>query len=616
MFTNLSFTISGFRCVYGALTAFAWLITFLFSLDYLKEDKKRWRYYLFNLLTLVATLGIFFAADFFTLFLFFEIMSFTSFMWVLHRETRESFYAAGTYLAIAIAGGLSILMGMLLVWRSLGTLCFHELYEKAMLIEDKTQLYIAACCMFAGFGAKAGAFPVHVWLPMSYREAPAPATALLSAILSKTGIFGLLCISATILPMDDQWGFFILVIGIITMVLGGICGLCSDNLKTTIAYSSMSQIGFILVGVGMQGLLAEENGLAVWGTMLHMVNHTFVKLLLFLLAGVIFAKAGGYELNHLKGFGKRKPFLQLCFILGAAGVGGIPLLNGYISKTLLHESIVEYQHMAGTGKAIESLFLFSGGLTLAYMTKLYVVLFVEKNENKELQKQYEHMTNYVSTGSRIALVLCAIPVLLIGLLPNHIGKWIMDSMSELMHVEQEMEQISYFSLTNLTGVLISVLVAVVMYLLVVKGLMLHKKEKGYHNPIPNWVSMEVYLYRDVMFRFIPFLLCVMARVLDCIVDSLVVILRKTVYRDRALPYELPEGNLFTHRLAQMVTVIHKAQERFAHKPKSNRNYEHEIALKNTELVEDMKIVERSLSFGLFMFCLGLTLTLIYLFAVN
>ena len=464
---GLHFQYTGFRGIFGVLAAFAWFVTFLFAKEYMKNDTNVIRYDFFNLFTLGATMGIFYAADLFTLFFFFEIMSFTSFMWVVHRQTKEAFYAAGTYLGIAIAGGMAILMGLFLVYNKLGTLYFGEMYDKAVncIAEGGAAwLYAAAGCMFVGFGAKAGAFPVHVWLPQSYTEAPAPATALLSAILSKTGVFGILLITLEVLPMDGNWGLFILLAGVVTMVLGGIKGVMSDNLKTTLAYSSMSQIGFILAGVGMQGLLSEmmvsalsmgpngyegidkvweAYGAAVNGTLLHMLNHSFVKLVLFLTAGIVFAQAGSYELNKVRGFGRKKPFLLAAFLLAAAGVGGIPLLNGYVSKTLLHESITAYTELlkgdmiemaavAGQNtvymtlspmllKAVEYLFLFSGGLTIAYMTKLFAALFVEENQNRELQIAYEQKKDYASVWSRLAIVLCVLPIPLIGLFPNAVA---------------------------------------------------------------------------------------------------------------------------------------------------------------------------------------------------
>lgn len=645
---GLHFLYTGFRGIFGALTAFAWFVTFLFSREYMKNDTNVIRYDFFNLMTLGATMGIFYAADLFTLFFFFEIMSFTSFMWVAHRQTIKSAYAAGTYLGIAIAGGMAILMGLFIVYNRLGTLYFGEMYAKAVKTAgaggDITWLYIAAVCMFAGFGAKAGAFPVHVWLPDSYTQAPAPATALLSAILSKTGVFGLMLVSLEILPMRESWGVFLLAIGVITMVAGGVRGVMSGSLKTTLAFSSMSQIGFVLVGVGMQvllaGLMAGISGdagyykeaagvfaMAVNGTFIHMINHSLVKLVLFMAAGVIFMHTGSYELNKVRGFGHRKPFLFVTFLLAAAGVGGVPVLNGYISKTLLHESIVEYASLLGDMsslsvfmKAVEYLFLFSGGLTVAYMTKLFVVLFVEKNQDSALQSAYEAKKDYASILSKLAIGLCALPIPFIGLLPKVFAErvaeygFVRSGVRDIWYYKQE--NVRYFSPKSLLGAVISITIGIAVYFLIVRLLMLHKKEKGYRELFPSWLNMEKYLYRAVFYTAVPFLLGIISRILDSIVDILVVVLRRTVYSDRALPYELPEGNRVTHRIGYSMERIRMFYCMAAKKEYEPKNYEHKLAIKSTDFFENFRIIECSLSFGLFMFCMGLGLTMVYLLVVN
>ncbi len=678
---GLHFMYSGFRGIFGVLTAFAWFVTSLFSYEYMRDDTNVIKYDLFNLLTLGATMGIFYAADLFTLFFFFEIMSFTSFVWVAHRQTREALYAAGTYLGIAIAGGMAILMGLFIVYSQLGTLSFDKMAGNTMVMigsdskANITWMFVAAGCMFVGFGAKASAFPVHVWLPQSYTEAPSPATALLSAVLSKTGIFGIMLVTLDVLPMQGSWGVFILMVGIVTMVLGGIRGVMSNNFKTTLAYSSMSQIGFILTGVGMQSLLAEYLmwtnavqyadvlsgmdgawymdseivaeitkvfGMAVNGTCLHMLNHSLVKLVLFMVAGVIFMQVGSYELNQVRGFGRRKPFLLVTFVLAAAGVGGIPFLNGYVSKTLLHESIAEYGALltlaegssiepmlsatSGLMKVSEALFLFSGGLTVAYMTKLFVVLFIQKNSDKKVQEAYDAKKNYASVLSKFAIGVCALPIPFIGMLPNRVAKPVAEyglvrfGLSELL--EQQKENIHYYSFKNLSGALISITVGVVVYFLVVRIMMLrgvfsNKKKEGYRDVFPTWLNMEKYVYRAVFYTAVPFVLGIISRILDSIVDIAVVILRNTVYSDRALPYELPEGNRVTHRIGYSMERIrllyYAVMRKEGYEPK---NYEHKLAMKGTDIFENFRIIERSLSFGLFMFCVGLGLTMIYLLVVN
>ena len=254
------------------------------------------------------------------------------------------------------------------------------------MMENPADFYVIGVLILFGFAAKAGLFPLHIWLPNAYTVAPAPSSALLSCLLTKTGVFGTIIVSCKLFLHDAAWGQIILILGIITMVLGAVLAVFSVNLKRTLACSSMSQIGFIIIAIGMQGLLGEHNALAASGTLLHFLNHSLFKLLLFLGAGVIFMNLRELNLNKIRGYGKDKPLLKLIFLMPILGIGGIPLWNGYISKTLIHESMVEYIEVlkeAGQSiafmKGAEILFLFSGGLTLAYMTKIFVCIFLEDN---------------------------------------------------------------------------------------------------------------------------------------------------------------------------------------------------------------------------------------------
>ncbi len=618
----------GAGAVLGTVAAFAWFLVYLFSREYMKSDKGVIRYEFFNLMTLGATMGVFFAADLFTLFFFFEIMSFTSFMWVAHRQTRGALYAAGTYLGISVAGGMAILMGLFIVYSHIGTLDLGSIEECCATLRQNNSgrqwLYIAASCMFAGFGAKAGAFPIHAWLPKAYTEAPAPATALLSAVLSKTGVWGIWIVTVSILGGEVNWGAFVLVIGTVTMVYGGLRGVLSDNLKTTLAYSSMSQLGFIMVGVGMAGILKAllpAEGIAVnqnpvfegfkmaeQGMFLHMVNHSIVKLTLFMAAGVIFMNVGSYELNRVRGFGRKKPFLLVVFALAAAGISGVPLLNGYVSKTMLHESITlcggylaqnmtHASYLNGLVKCVEYLFLFSGGLTVAYMLKLCMALFAEKNEDASVQKEYDEKKNYVSFSTKLSLACCALFVPIVGLSPLFLKREI-------------------FSLKSLSGAAVSIVIGIVVYAVVVRLIVFNKKERHYRDIFPRWIDIERYVYRALFYRTIPFLLGIISRILDSLVDSIVLLLRKTVYRERALPYELPEGNRITHSVGAAMENVRRLYYAVRKKDYEPKNYEHRLALKNMDFFESLRIVERSLSFGLLMFCVGLMLTMVYLLVVN
>ena len=196
---GLSFMLDGFRALYAVVAGVMWLATSMLSRDYFAHHyRNRNRYYLFYLLTLGATLGVFLSADLFTTFIFFEVMSFTSYTWVAHDETPGALRAAETYLAVAIIGGMVMLMGLFLLEHALGTLRIDALYAAAEACPDKGVLWAAGVCILFGFGAKAGMFPLHIWLPKAHPVAPAPASALLSGILTKSGVFGVIAVSANI----------------------------------------------------------------------------------------------------------------------------------------------------------------------------------------------------------------------------------------------------------------------------------------------------------------------------------------------------------------------------------------------------------------------------------
>lgn len=391
---GLHLELDGFRLVYLLIAVLMWSVSGIFSKEYMAHYKNRRRYYIFFWATFLATAGVFLSADLFTTFIFFEIMSFTSYVWVAFDEKKESLRAAETYLAVAVIGGMVMLMGIFLLYSLTGTLEIDRLHQAAAEVTDKKMLYIAGGLMLFGFGAKAGSFPLHIWLPKAHPVAPAPASALLSGILTKTGIFGIIVISCRIFGGDENWGLLIIALGTITMFLGAFLALFSINLKKTLACSSVSQIGFILVGIGMYVLLAaagENPSMAARGAFLHMVNHSMFKLVLFLCAGAVFMNLHQLDLNEIRGFGRNKKVLKFCFLMGALGIAGVPLWSGYVSKTLIHESIVEYQMInpAGLWKAVEWIFLASGGMTVAYMTKLFVAVFVEKHP--ERQEEFDKM---------------------------------------------------------------------------------------------------------------------------------------------------------------------------------------------------------------------------------
>lgn len=658
---GIYFTLDGFRALYGTIAAFMWFMSTLFSREYFAHYRNRNRYYLFLLLTLGATEGVFLSADFYTAFIFFEIMSLASYVWVAHDERKESLRAAATYLAVAVIGGLVMLMGIFLLYSMTGTLRYDQLTGLSAQIAGSAgnfanqgagaaeqsggiaglaagmsghgtvstgRLWAAGLCILFGFGAKAGAFPLHIWLPKAHPVAPAPASALLSGILTKAGMFGILILSSRIFSGDAAFGSLILLIGVATMVVGAVLALFSVDLKRTLACSSVSQIGFILVGVGMSGLLAQENALALRGSFLHMVNHSLIKLALFMAAGVVFMNVHKLDLNEVQGFGRKKPLLHYIFLMGALGIGGMPLWNGYVSKTLIHESIVEYVELLNEGavagffsadamRGIEWAFLVSGGLTVAYMLKLYVVLFVEKNNNPQTQERFDGLKgSYMNKTSAAALTVSATLLPIMGFFPNQIMNPLADlGYGFLQGSTNAYGMASWFSPENLKGAGISIGIGLLIYLIIVRLLLVEKKEGKtiYVNRWYKYLDLEDVVYRPVLLKALPFVFGVLCRVLDSLVDFVVVFLRKTVYKDSEIPHELEEGTPLTHALGCVANGWKRlCNATIRRKKPRDVDYEHKFAMVYEELSEVGTIISRSLSFGLLLFCIGLIITVVYL----
>ena len=531
--TGLSFEVNGFKAAYAVITALMWAGTTLFAPEYFRHEKEGLeRYWMFILLTLGATEGVMLSGDLMTTFIFFEILSFTSFTWVIHEQTKEAVKAGYTYLFIAVFGGLVLFMGLALLYYETGTLSYADLKAAVDACPDRGMILAAGICVLLGFGAKAGMFPLHVWLPKAHPVAPSPASALLSGILTKVGIYGILMITLHALVEDYVFGSIILIAGMITMLLGAVLGVFSVNLKRTLACSSMSQIGFILTGVGMLILLSaagseEGYAIALPGLLLHMVNHSIIKLTLFMCAGVVVMNLHKLNLDEIRGWGRKKNKLKIAFALGALGISGVPLMNGYMSKTLLHEGIVEGIHLlegiSSYLKAAEWIFLVSGGLTFCYMLKLFICIFVEENKDPVLQQKYDMPGAYMNLTSTIAILGSSIFCLLLGqpLISTRLGAF-MSGNSHILHFKA-------FTLTNLKGGAISLCIGGILYLVAVRGLL--KKDGRYKDYWPKWLDLEDLVYRGIPARLIFALWCTVLRIVEMSTDTIIVLIRKTFMRE-------------------------------------------------------------------------------------
>ncbi len=433
---NLTFRVDGFSLIVALVSTFVWLAATIYALSYMDHEENRGRFYTLLLLTFSGTIGVPLAGDFLSLLLFFEIMSLASYVLVVHTQSDEAYSAGNLFLYLGVFGGMSILSGLALLYFRNGTL---DILPGTMVIESMDAVVpLAAVLMILGFGIKAGMAPLHIWLPRAHPVAPAPASALLSGIMIKTGAYGIICIINVLLVpsvepraavflarhFESFWdivstmGFVIIWVGIVTMFMGVILALIQDNIKRMLACSSISQMGFILVGVGVAGYLKYEGAMGMAGASYHIINHALFKSALFLAAGVIAYKIGEMNMYNLGGLWRKLPFTFIVVVIGSLGIAGVPLFNGYASKTLLHHAIVEaYEHYGVTALfEAERIFMITAAGTVLYYLKFIYLTFLRKppEESEELLKDVKKE----SLAMKIGMGMLAISIVLIGFNPS------------------------------------------------------------------------------------------------------------------------------------------------------------------------------------------------------
>jgi len=608
---GLSFQVGGFRSVYLLATVFAWLMSALFTGDYMRHGENQARYGFFLLLTLSGTVGVFLSADLYTTFIFFEIMSLSSYAWVAHEETEFAASAAATYLAVAVIGGLAALMGIWLLHSVTGTLRIDELkvaVSAARAAGRDGRILAAAICLLVGFGAKAGMFPIHIWLPKAHAAAPATASSLLSGVLTKAGIFGVILLSCEIMSGDAAWGVLMMVIALFTMVTGGVLALFDDNIKRTLACSSVSQIGFILSGCAALTLL-PESAHAAEGVALHMLNHTLCKLVLFTCAGIAYMNAHTLSLEKLRGWGRGKPIFFLAFLIGTWGITCMPGGSGYLSKTLLHEAVIECAEVLSPAfvRVSELLFLFSGGLTVAYMTKLFVVLFLEKPEKAGAHGR----TMSAATG--FAVLLPAALILILGLFERQTTDRIITASMDFFLIEH-FHAPDCYHWAELKGAVISLLIGAALYFLVVRPACLRMRDgrKTYVNARPQWLDLERYGYRP-LFALLLTVFGALARAADSFMDATIALLRATCYQDLTYKPAPEYGNRFTYLLGTTLDRIADSYCAVTHKTRRAKPYIYRVSKFYEIFAGEKRIITRSMGYAMMMTCIGIFIMVIYLF---
>ena len=515
----LLFKVDRLGALFNFLSAFIWFLASLFSLSYMTHERRTNRYYFFYLLTLGGCLGVFLTGDLFSLFCFFELMSLASYMLVIHTQTTESLSAGRLYLFLGVFGGLCILSATIVLYALTGSVLLTPSLEA--LIRLPLNL-ILALLFITGFGIKAGMVPLHIWLPKAHPVAPSPASALLSGIMIKTGAYGILRVVGVLftpadLKAQELWGYtasfgyVIIWFGIVTMLMAAVIALFQTNTKTILAYSSVSQMGYILTGIGACAYLGQSGALAMGGFTLHVLNHAFFKAGLFMMIGAVYHRTGELDLKKLGGLWREFPVTTVVFLLAALGLAGIPGLNGYTSKVLLHHALTEayeHHHLYSLFVA-ERLFMLTGVLTTCYIARLFSTVFLgQKPAGLKVQGQEPW-------NERVVFILLGLIILFVGLKPLTVLRAVVAPVVQIFAFNElsikYLANVNFWGGRDLLGVVGVVFLAALLFY---AGF----RFKIFETRLPRFLSVEDLIYRPLV-NFLQLAFTRSGRLLEAAVDG-------------------------------------------------------------------------------------------------
>lgn len=318
-----------------AVATFGFLFAGIYSVRYMQHSEREDTFFAFFLLSLSALIGMDLSKNLITMYLFFEMLTLLSMPMVLHDRTQESVRAALKYLFYSIAGAFLALLCIFFLARYSSTLDFTPggNLDAAAAAGHGTLLRVVIFLGVIGFGAKAGMYPLHGWLPTAHPVAPAPASAVLSGIIAKAGVLAILRLVFYSVGTDFLAGSWVqyawLGLALLTVFMGSMMAFRENTFKKRLAYSSVSQISYILVGLFV--MTAES----VLGGLLHVVFHACIKICLFLVAGSFIFNTGKHQVDEYRGIGKSMPVTLWAFTLASLGLIGIPPFSGFVSKWYL-----------------------------------------------------------------------------------------------------------------------------------------------------------------------------------------------------------------------------------------------------------------------------------------
>jgi hydrogenase-4 component B len=409
----------------------------VFGLSYWKEadHPQNGRKLRFFYGTLTAGMALLVIARNSILFLFgWEIMALSAFFLVTTedhiREVRETGWI---YLVATHVATLCLFVLFALLREAAGSFTLSPLAEESLTPGMATAMFVLA---LIGFGLKAGIMPLHVWLPSSHAIAPSHVSAIMSGVIIKMGIYGLVRITSLLPHPPVEWGAAVVVLGAVSGILGVAFAIGQHDLKRLLAYHSIENIGIIVMGLGL-ALVGRSMGREEWiilglgGSLLHVWNHAFFKGLLFLSAGSVIHATHTREIDQLGGLAKQMPWTALCFLAGAVAICGLPPLNGFVSELFIYlglfSTLGDGQEASFPGIALAAPGLaLIGALAVACFVKAYSIVFLGMPRSEHAQHARESPASMiVPMGVLVAVCLLIgfVPILVAPILGHAIASW-------------------------------------------------------------------------------------------------------------------------------------------------------------------------------------------------
>lgn len=403
--------------VFATVMAFVWAAAGAYSFEYMAHEGHLRRYYAFYLCTLGVLMALCFSGSIVTFYMFYEFMTLLTVPLVMHTGKKDAVAAGIKYLIYSVAGASLALLGIFLLSPYMSSLSFTAggVLNAAQAAGHEGFILTVTFLMIIGFGTKAGMFPLHGWLPTAHPAAPAPASAVLSGVITKAGVLGVIRLIYCFVGVDFLRGTWVQVaflgLTLFTVFMGSLLAYKEGGLKKRLAYSSVSQLSYVLLGV------ASMHPLGLVGALLHVVAHSLIKDTLFMSAGAIIHKTGKTRVAELEGIGKQMPVTMWCFTLVSLGLVGIPPCLGFVSKWYLAQGALS---MASVPSFLTwlapAVLLISALLTAGYLLPISIRGFFPGKDENGQPKLYEKCEpSYVML---IPLLVLTVLSILAGMFPG------------------------------------------------------------------------------------------------------------------------------------------------------------------------------------------------------